>query len=88
MSSFGEAKALKFAKMDTLAILQYNQRQLSRIYPAGARIDSSNYNPVILWNVGCQLGDKQCLVAYRILSCFFGHLLIWVIEKNLLLQLI
>jgi len=59
MSSFGEAKAMKFSKMDTLALLQYNQRQLSRIYPAGARIDSSNYNPVILWNVGCHLGNES-----------------------------
>ena len=57
MSSFGEAKAIKFAKTDCRAILEYNQRQLSRIYPAGARIDSSNLNPTTQWNVGCQLGE-------------------------------
>ena len=35
---------------------EYNKRQLSRIYPAGRRVDSSNYNPVPLWNMGCQIG--------------------------------
>lgn len=30
--------------------------KLSRIYPAGSRTDSSNYNPVPMWNVGCQIG--------------------------------
>uniref|UniRef100_A0A672P0A2 Phosphoinositide phospholipase C n=1 Tax=Sinocyclocheilus grahami TaxID=75366 RepID=A0A672P0A2_SINGR len=30
--------------------LKYN-----RIYPAGSRTDSSNYNPVPLWNAGCQI---------------------------------
>lgn len=29
---------------------------LSRIYPAGWRTDSSNYNPVEMWNSGCQIG--------------------------------
>uniref|UniRef100_A0A8C4NXE7 Phosphoinositide phospholipase C n=1 Tax=Dicentrarchus labrax TaxID=13489 RepID=A0A8C4NXE7_DICLA len=28
---------------------------LLRIYPAGIRTDSSNYNPVPLWNAGCQI---------------------------------
>ena len=28
---------------------------LSRVYPGGQRIDSSNYNPVPFWNVGCQM---------------------------------
>lgn len=30
--------------------------KLSRIYPGGFRTDSSNYNPVPMWNVGCQIG--------------------------------
>ena len=27
----------------------YNERQLSRIYPHGMRVNSSNYDPVIPW---------------------------------------
>ena len=33
----------------------YHQRILSRIYPDGKRIDSSNYNPVDLWIAGAQM---------------------------------
>lgn len=34
---------------------RYNKRQMSRIYPKGTRVDSSNYNPQPFWNVGCQM---------------------------------
>lgn len=37
------------------ADLRYNKQQLSRIYPKGTRVDSSNYMPQLFWNVGCQL---------------------------------
>ncbi|KFD49915.1 hypothetical protein M513_09244 [Trichuris suis] len=33
----------------------YNKRQMSRIYPKGGRVDSSNYLPQIFWNAGCQM---------------------------------
>jgi len=56
VSSFGEKKALKIAREVPKTFLQHNRRQLSRIYPAGGRIDSSNYDPMILWTVGSQLG--------------------------------
>lgn len=28
---------------------------MSRIYPKGTRVDSSNYSPQPFWNVGCQM---------------------------------
>lgn len=38
---------------------------LNRVYPKGQRLDSSNYDPVPMWNGGCQMvslnyqtGDK------------------------------
>uniref|UniRef100_A0A8C2KB13 Phosphoinositide phospholipase C n=1 Tax=Cyprinus carpio TaxID=7962 RepID=A0A8C2KB13_CYPCA len=34
---------------------KYNKFQLSRIYPKGTRVDSSNYMPQVFWNAGCQL---------------------------------
>jgi hypothetical protein len=55
MSSFGEKKAMKFAREHPSTFLDYNRRQLSRTYPAGVRIDSSNYDPLPLWAVGCQM---------------------------------
>ena len=69
MSSFGEKKAMKFAKEESVAMLQYNRRQLSRIYPNGSRIDSSNYDPVPLWNVGCQLGRPTALHHLAAVTC-------------------
>ncbi|KFW87053.1 1-phosphatidylinositol 4,5-bisphosphate phosphodiesterase delta-1, partial [Manacus vitellinus] len=55
MSSFSESKALKLAQESGTSFIHHNIRHLSRIYPAGWRTDSSNYNPVDLWNVGCQI---------------------------------
>uniref|UniRef100_A0A8C1PZG6 Phosphoinositide phospholipase C n=1 Tax=Cyprinus carpio TaxID=7962 RepID=A0A8C1PZG6_CYPCA len=33
----------------------HNTRQLTRVYPSGIRTDSSNYCPVDMWNMGCQI---------------------------------
>jgi len=55
MSSFPEAKTLKLAKAQLPAFVRHNRRQLSRIYPAGFRVDSSNYDPNIAWAAGAQL---------------------------------
>ncbi|CAN9497978.1 unnamed protein product [Ophioblennius macclurei] len=55
MSSFSESKARRLAKEAGPEFVQYNMRQLSRIYPGGLRTDSSNYNPQEMWNVGCQI---------------------------------
>jgi len=37
------------------SLLKYNCKQLSRIYPAGKRQDSSNLNVVPPWAAGCQI---------------------------------
>lgn len=34
---------------------QYNRTHMTRTYPAGTRVDSSNYNPILAWAMGCQL---------------------------------
>lgn len=56
MSSFPETKAMQYSCKDRCqTFISYNQRQFSRVYPKGTRVDSSNYNPIPLWNVGSQL---------------------------------
>ncbi|XP_074545481.1 1-phosphatidylinositol 4,5-bisphosphate phosphodiesterase delta-1-like isoform X2 [Halichoeres trimaculatus] len=55
MSSFKEGKAMALAEESANAYIRHNVEKLSRIYPAGSRTDSSNYNPVPLWNAGCQI---------------------------------
>uniref|UniRef100_A0A8C4QEF7 Phosphoinositide phospholipase C n=1 Tax=Eptatretus burgeri TaxID=7764 RepID=A0A8C4QEF7_EPTBU len=55
MSSFVESKAQKLCSESGEEFVRYNALQLSRIYPAGLRTDSSNYNPQKMWNAGCQI---------------------------------
>ncbi|GAB6030959.1 hypothetical protein CHUAL_007783 [Chamberlinius hualienensis] len=55
MSSFPENSALGYLKSEAIEFVNYNKRQLSRIYPRGTRADSSNYMPQIFWNAGCQM---------------------------------
>uniref|UniRef100_A0AAX7UEX0 Phosphoinositide phospholipase C n=1 Tax=Astatotilapia calliptera TaxID=8154 RepID=A0AAX7UEX0_ASTCA len=55
MASFKEGKAMKLAEESANAYVRHNVEKFSRIYPAGSRTDSSNYNPLPLWNAGCQI---------------------------------
>lgn len=55
MSSFAENTALGYLKTQAIEFVNYNKRQLSRIYPKGTRADSSNFLPQIFWNAGCQM---------------------------------
>ncbi|XP_046691912.1 1-phosphatidylinositol 4,5-bisphosphate phosphodiesterase beta-1 isoform X2 [Silurus meridionalis] len=55
MSSFVETKALEQLTKSPVEFVEYNKLQLSRIYPKGTRVDSSNYMPQVFWNAGCQL---------------------------------
>jgi len=47
LSSMSKSSAEKFIKL--------NSTHLSRIYPRGSRVMSSNYDPIPLWRAGCQL---------------------------------
>ncbi|XP_027523697.1 1-phosphatidylinositol 4,5-bisphosphate phosphodiesterase delta-3 isoform X2 [Corapipo altera] len=53
MSSFSERKARKLIKEAGPALVRYNARQLSRVYPLGLKMNSANYNPQEMWNAGC-----------------------------------
>jgi phosphatidylinositol phospholipase C, delta len=58
MHSISETKIFKvIGKTGANAIpwRKYNERHLTRTYPAGARVDSSNYNPILPWAMGCQM---------------------------------
>ena len=57
----------------SLPFLRYHRAQLSRVYPRAQRVDSSNYNPMTVWNVGSQMaalnfqtGDKPMQVHMRV----------------------
>ncbi|XP_026215117.1 1-phosphatidylinositol 4,5-bisphosphate phosphodiesterase delta-3-A [Anabas testudineus] len=55
MSSFSESEALRLIKDSGKLFVRHNSRQLSRIYPSGQRLQSSNYDPQEMWNCGCQM---------------------------------
>lgn len=55
MSSFDEKQATTLLKERPIEFVNYNKTQLSRVYPAGFRFDSSNFMPQVFWNAGCQL---------------------------------
>uniref|UniRef100_A0A8B9GC98 1-phosphatidylinositol 4,5-bisphosphate phosphodiesterase n=1 Tax=Amazona collaria TaxID=241587 RepID=A0A8B9GC98_9PSIT len=55
ISSFTELKAYDLLTKFPMQFVEYNKRQMSRIYPKGTRMDSSNYMPQMFWNVGCQM---------------------------------
>ena len=60
MSSFDESKALQLASQGgnrraREAFVNHNKRHLSRVYPKGTRLLSSNFDPLPLWLAGCQM---------------------------------
>ena len=56
MSSFGENKATKLIEAQAHEWVVHNTQQLSRSYPKGTRVDSSNYDAAVaLWNVGVHM---------------------------------
>lgn len=54
-SSINEASAKKLCRKHPLQLIAHTESQLMRTYPAGLRIDSSNFNPVFVWAFGIQM---------------------------------
>ena len=46
------AKLIKENKQDWI---KHNYTHLSRVYPKGLRLQSTNYDPIVFWSAGCQL---------------------------------
>jgi phosphatidylinositol phospholipase C delta len=56
MHSIGETKVTKLINKDGAdEWRRFNQTHMTRTYPAGTRVDSSNYNPILAWSMGSQL---------------------------------
>lgn len=57
MSSFGESKTQKILNDPSTArdFVQYNCKQISRVYPGAKRQDSSNLKILEPWSAGCQI---------------------------------
>eukprot|EP00127_Corallochytrium_limacisporum_P004629 Clim_evm4s171 gene=Clim_evmTU4s171 len=55
MSSFKESSARSWIFREYTNYLKFNQKFISRIYPDGKRVNSSNYEPVLYWSAGCHM---------------------------------
>lgn len=55
MYSMNETKAIDLLKQHAKRFVKHNTRQITRVYPRGSRVDSSNYMPLLFWNCGCQM---------------------------------
>jgi phosphatidylinositol phospholipase C delta len=47
MSSMGEKKLMRLVKKSSSQLVQHTMRFVVRVYPHGARISSSNYDPQV-----------------------------------------
>ncbi|EUD67432.1 phospholipase C-like protein [Plasmodium inui San Antonio 1] len=52
--SISENKFIKLIKKNEEEIIKYNQKTLTRVYPSGTRLASTNFNPLIFWSAGIQ----------------------------------
>jgi len=57
ITSFVETKVFTLTSSEETGnkLTRFNSSVMSRTYPKGMRVDSSNYNPVPLWYGGCQI---------------------------------
>ncbi|XP_071407039.1 1-phosphatidylinositol 4,5-bisphosphate phosphodiesterase zeta-1-like [Pithys albifrons albifrons] len=54
-NSIEESKARILEKCSAKQFISHTTRFITRIYPTGRRMASSNYSPLEFWNVGCQM---------------------------------
>lgn len=55
IQSYTETKVEEFAAKCQTDYKRQNMRMMSRIYPKGSRINSSNYSPMLAWTLGAQV---------------------------------
>ena len=62
VSSIKEPLCFGYCENNGIEFTEHSKRELVRIYPAGKRVDSSNYNPIIPWSHGCQIGISEIYI--------------------------
>jgi hypothetical protein len=55
MFNMSEGFAYTKIKKHENIFAEHNKEQMTRVYPRGTRIMSSNFNPLFYWHAGCQL---------------------------------
>lgn len=74
-SSYSERKGKAIVREAHNALVCINDTCLSRVFPAGSRIDSSNYRPLLYWVSGCQMvainWQSSDTFGWRLNGCIF-----------------
>lgn len=78
--SFVETKADSIVRQKPIDLLRYNQKGLTRVYPKGQRVDSSNYDPFRLWLCGSQMVALNFQTAGKGLQC--PACPVWAVVKS------
>ena len=73
---------LFYVEVSSLTFPTHTEKQLLRTYPAGTRIDSSNFNPVIFWAHGIQMVALNYQTEGEILLLGFCYILNVLIESK------
>ncbi|CAD2214684.1 phospholipase C, delta [Angomonas deanei] len=55
VQSYSEPTVFRIAKEDPINLAKQNTRMLTRVYPAGSRVRSTNYDPMVPWCLGCHM---------------------------------
>jgi hypothetical protein len=71
MSSFAETAGLNYLKTSAIEFVNYNKRQMSRIYPKGTRADSSNYMPQVTFFFLLSNIDQMLIMSNLTLLGFY-----------------
>jgi hypothetical protein len=53
--SLDENKVRSICQTEGNQFIDFNRNHFTRIYPAGSRVDSTNYDPVLGMAYGCQM---------------------------------
>mmetsp|Transcript_32670 Transcript_32670/g.56778 ORF Transcript_32670/g.56778 Transcript_32670/m.56778 type:complete len:623 (+) Transcript_32670:702-2570(+) len=93
MVSFSESKIQKLAKTHGAnRLITYNQQTFTRIYPAGLRINSSNYDPTPAWVLGShcvalnwQTGDTPMIINRGMFMINGGHKSGYILKDPIML---
>ncbi|RDD40218.1 1-phosphatidylinositol 4,5-bisphosphate phosphodiesterase delta-4 [Trichoplax sp. H2] len=73
MCSIAESKASNFVDDNAPDMVEMNKKHVTKIYPSGLRIGSSNYYPQTFWNVGCQMVTMNLQSPGSDTDLYFGR---------------
>jgi phosphatidylinositol phospholipase C epsilon len=74
--SLPESRAKTLCRKQPQRMLEHTELQLVRVYPAGMRIDSSNFNPIPFWSCGIQMAVSRANLFVR--NIFLSKYQAWV----------